>query len=106
VIAQERQENMRRLLLTVAIEKEKLSTGEDVYVALCLELDIASQGFSIEEAKANLREAVELFLESASPSELDRRLPNREESSEVFTTQLDISVRSKEFETTPSLVRA
>ena len=97
---------MKRLLLTVAIEKEKLSTGEDVYVALCLELDIASQGFSIEEAKANLREAVELFLESASSSELERRLPNRGEDSEIFMTHLEIPFRSEEFETTPSLVRA
>src|SRR5579875_2971973 len=74
--------NMKRLLLTAAIEKEKLSTGEDIYVALCLELDIASQGFSVEEAKANLIEAVELFLETASPSELERRLPNRGVGSE------------------------
>lgn len=91
--------------LTAAIEKEKLSTGMDVYVALCLELDIASQGFSIEQAKANLREAVELFLESASPSELERRLPNRGESSEVFITHLDIAFGSEEVETTPHLVR-
>ena len=97
---------MNRLHLTAAIEKEKLSTGEDVYVALCLELDIASQGSSVEEAKANLREAVELFLESASPSELERRLPSQEESSEVFTTALDIPFRSGKRETTSGLVGA
>ena len=105
-IAPERQENMKRLLLTVAIEKEKLSTGEDIYVALCFELDIASQGVSVEAAKANLREAVELFLETASPAELERRLPSRSEDSEVFTTQLDIPFRSADIETTPGLVRA
>lgn len=97
---------MKRLFLTAAIEKEKLSTGEDVYVALCLELDIASQGFSIEEATANLREAVELFLEAASPSELERRLPNRAEGSEVFITHLNVSLRGEEFEATSGLVRA
>ena len=43
------------------------------YVALCPELDVASQGNSIEEASANLREAVELFLESADPSEVASR---------------------------------
>ena len=40
------------------------------YVALCPELDVASQGESVEEASANLREAVELFLETADPSEV------------------------------------
>ena len=40
------------------------------YVALCPELDVASQGDSVEEASGNLREAVELFLESADPSEV------------------------------------
>jgi predicted RNase H-like HicB family nuclease len=43
------------------------------YVALCPELDVASQGHSVEEASANLREAVELFLESASPTEIAAR---------------------------------
>ncbi len=40
------------------IEKE-----EDWYVSLCPELDVASQGRSVEEALKNLREAVELYLE-------------------------------------------
>ena len=88
---------MKQLHLTAAIKKESLSSGEDVYVALCLELDIASQGFSIEEAKLNLREAVELFLETASPSELDRRFPNGGESSEVFTTPLDVLFRGEAY---------
>ena len=45
----------------------------DLYVALCPELDIASQGATIEDAKANLKEAVELFLECADPDEIRRR---------------------------------
>ena len=40
------------------------------FVALCPELDVASQGETVEEASANLREAVELFLESADVSEI------------------------------------
>ena len=44
------------------------------YVALCPELDVASQGDSVEDASANLREAVELFLETASPSEIELRM--------------------------------
>ena len=95
---------MKPLRFTVTIEKEQLSTGEDIYVALCLELDIASQGASVETAKASLREAVELFLETASPSELERRLPHHPEGAEVFTTQLEVLYRSKEHEATAGLI--
>jgi predicted RNase H-like HicB family nuclease len=45
----------------------------DLYVALCPELDVASQGPSVEEATANLKEAVELFLEFADPREIAER---------------------------------
>jgi len=55
--------------LTVIIERE----GEG-YVALCPELDVASQGDTIEEARANLIEALELFFETASPQEITQRL--------------------------------
>ncbi|HJZ44205.1 MAG TPA: type II toxin-antitoxin system HicB family antitoxin [Hyphomicrobiaceae bacterium] len=54
---------------TAIIERE-----QEGYVALCPELDVASQGDTIEEARANLREALELFLETASPDEIRRRL--------------------------------
>ncbi len=55
--------------MAALIERE-----EDGYVAMCPELDIASQGDTIESAKKNLAEALELFFESAEPSELARRL--------------------------------
>lgn len=45
----------------------------DLYVALCPELDIASQGATVEEATANVKEAVELFLECADPEEIKQR---------------------------------
>jgi predicted RNase H-like HicB family nuclease len=51
--------------LTALIEREG-----DGYVALCPEVDVASQGNSIEEARKNLLEALELFFESASPEEV------------------------------------
>ncbi|MCX7066220.1 MAG: type II toxin-antitoxin system HicB family antitoxin [Methylococcales bacterium] len=51
--------------LTAIIHKE-----DDIYVSLCPELDIASQGSTIEEAKDNLKEAVELFFECASEKEI------------------------------------
>lgn len=56
----------------------------DGYVALCPELDIASQGTSVEEATGNLKEAVELFLECADPQEIERRL-----HTEVYVTRFD-----------------
>jgi len=54
--------------LTAIIERE-----DDGFVALCPELDIASQGASIEEARANLLEALTLFFEAADPTEVRRR---------------------------------
>jgi len=54
--------------LTAIIHKE-----DDIYVSLCPELDIASQGQNIEEAKGNLKEAVELFFECASAEEIKQR---------------------------------
>ena len=55
--------------LTAIIEHE-----QDGYVSLCTELDIASQGDTVEEARENLREAVRLFLETASFAETKQRL--------------------------------
>lgn len=41
-----------------------ITKEEEWYVAHCLELGVVSQGKTIEEAQANLKEAVELYLES------------------------------------------
>jgi len=68
--------------MTAVIERDG-----DGYVSLCPELDIASQGKTIEDARDNLREALELFFESASPDEIKQRL--REE---VFVTQVEVTV--------------
>jgi predicted RNase H-like HicB family nuclease len=54
--------------MTAIIERE-----DDGFVSLCPELDIASQGSTIEEARANLIEALTLFLETASPCEILHR---------------------------------
>jgi predicted RNase H-like HicB family nuclease len=56
----------------------------DGFVALCPELDVASQGTTVEEATANLKEAVELFLESAGPAEIASRLRGQ-----VFVTTFE-----------------
>lgn len=68
--------------LTAIIERE-----DEGYVALCPELDIASQGESVEEARMNLIEALELFFESADASEITRRL-----HTEVFVTRVEVAV--------------
>lgn len=68
--------------LTAIIEREG-----DGYVSLCPEVDVASQGETIEEARANLVEALELFFEVADPSEVESRLHD-----EVFVTRLEIAV--------------
>lgn len=57
----------------------------DGFVALCPELDIASQGDTVEAARDNLREALELFFECASPAEVKARL-----GEEVFVTQVEV----------------
>ena len=57
------------------------------YVALCPELDIASQGGTVEEARSNLLEALQLFFETADASEVQRRL-----QTEVFITHLEVAV--------------
>ncbi len=68
--------------LTAIIERE----GEG-YVALCPEVDVASQGDTVDEARANLREALELFFETASQEEIKERV-----HSEVYVTQLKVAV--------------
>jgi predicted RNase H-like HicB family nuclease len=57
------------------------------YVSLCPELDIASQGDTIEAARENLREALELFFDTASPKDIQERLHE-----EVYVTQVAIAV--------------
>ena len=67
---------------TAVIERE-----DDMYVALCPELDIASQGESVEKARENLKEAIELFFETASPQEIRERSHD-----EVFITRVEIAI--------------
>ena len=68
--------------LTAIIERQ-----EEGFVALCPELDIASQGDTIEEAKKNLQEALELFFETASSAEIKNRLHE-----EIYVTQVEVAV--------------
>ena len=72
-------EMSRRLIAIIQAE----GTG---FVSLCPELDIASQGDTIEEARDNLREALELFFECASPAEIEQRW-----AGDVFVTQVEVA---------------
>jgi predicted RNase H-like HicB family nuclease len=68
--------------LTAIIEREG-----DGYVAMCPELDIASQGDTVEESRKNLAEALELFFEHASENEIKERWHD-----ELFITRLEVAV--------------
>ena len=68
--------------LTAIIEREG-----DGYVALCAELDIVSQGDTINAARENLKEALELFFECASAEEVKERLHD-----EVYVTRVEVAL--------------
>jgi predicted RNase H-like HicB family nuclease len=68
--------------LAVIIEREG-----DGYVSLCPELDIASPRDTIEAARENLREALELFFDTTSPEEMKQRLHE-----EVYVTRVHLAI--------------
>jgi predicted RNase H-like HicB family nuclease len=68
--------------LTAIIEKEG-----DGYVALCPGVDVASQGDTIDEARRNIKEALELFFETASAEEIKTRLHE-----EIYITQVEVAI--------------
>lgn len=72
---------MTRSLTAVLIRED------NGYVSWCPEIDVASQGGTVEEAKSNLKEAVELFFECASDAEVSERL-----SSEAFVSPLEVTI--------------
>jgi len=76
------------LQLTAVIERE----GEG-YVATCPEVDVVSQGNTIEEARLNLLEAVEGFFEVASQSEIRRRLKKQTYIMPIMPTAPTIKIR-------------
>ena len=70
-----------KVILTGIIEKEG-----DGYVALCPEVDVASQGETVGAARKNLTEALELFFECASTEEIKERL-----SGEMYITPIEVA---------------
>jgi predicted RNase H-like HicB family nuclease len=71
-----------KVSLTAVIQR-----SEKYFVALCPELDVVSQGKTVEEAKVNIAEAVELFLESASPAEIKQRWHK-----EIYISPFEVAV--------------
>lgn len=69
--------------LTAIVERER----DNGYVALCPEVDIASQGSTVAEACDNLEEALTLFFETAPVEEIDRRF-----RSEIYMTHVEFAV--------------
>jgi predicted RNase H-like HicB family nuclease len=63
-----------------------ITKEDDMYVSFCPELDVVSQGFSVEESNRNLKEAVELFIEFASENELSTY-----SKKEVYYTQFEVA---------------
>jgi len=74
--------NKMKYQLTAVIARE-----DNGYVSLCPELDIASQGDTIEKARKNLIEAIQLFLKTASEQEIQGRFHE-----EVYITHLEVAV--------------
>jgi len=66
----------------------KIETEEEWYVATCLENSIASQGKTIDEAMANLREAIALYYEDEDKKEELSFMKNEQ----VYITRLEMVV--------------
>jgi predicted RNase H-like HicB family nuclease len=70
------------------IVKEK-----DGYSAICLDIDVGSDADTVEEAKANLKEAVELYLEDSIESNIPILRPIPNDENPLFTRSKDIIER-------------
>lgn len=77
---------MKLLDFTLVVWKEK-----EGYVSKCPELGVASCGDSISEATANLKEAIELYLENAEELGLLEDIEESLTTKEKFTSHLEIA---------------
>lgn len=68
--------------LSVIIQRENQG-----YVSLCPELDIASQGDTDEDARKNLREALDSFFECAPLKEIQQRMPGK-----IYVSQIEVAI--------------
>ena len=71
-----------------------IKKGDKQFVALCPELNVASQGYTVEESLKNLKEAVELYIEEMG-------IPEEVFSGDTIVVNFEIQQNAK----TASLVR-
>ncbi len=71
-----------------------IKKGENQFVALCPELDVVSQGYTVEEALSNLKEAVELYIEEMG-------IPEEVSSGDTIVVNFEV----KEIGKAPQIVR-
>ena len=88
----------KSMQLTAIIEREG-----NTYIATCIDLDIVSQGNTPEQARLNLVEAVELFFETAAPSEVRRRLKHPKIITSIMPTVP--AIRAKQSNTRKTAAR-
>jgi predicted RNase H-like HicB family nuclease len=82
---------METVNLTIDITLDAEGLSEPLYVAACREFPFASQGRTVEEALANFREAVTLWLGTASQRERGEMLfAVRARKRNTFTTEIEI----------------
>lgn len=61
-----------------------IKKGEKQFVALCPELDVVSQGYTVEESLKNLKEAVELYIE-------EMRIPEGATSKDTIVASFEVT---------------
>ncbi len=65
-----------------------IKKGENQYIALCQEVDIVSQGYTVEEAINNLKEAVELYIE-------EEGMPQESEPHDTIVVNFEVKKSGK-----------
>src|SRR2546423_972256 len=77
--------------LTIQVAQEALSDNTPIYVATCAEIDVASQGATLEEATENVTQALHLWFQTASQSEVEAEISRlRSRSEHVYITRIEV----------------
>ena len=81
--------------MTAVITCETFSDGSPAYVARCPELGITSQGTTIEDARTNLQEAIEGFLEVAATDEIKSALQEGARAVALMALEIEVPQRAQ-----------
>ena len=77
--------------LTIQVAQEALSDNTPVYVATCTEINVASQGTTLEEATENITQALHLWFQTASQAEVEAEISRlRRKNEHVYTTRIEV----------------